>query len=65
MKMNQILFKLIFILCIILVQILATTCQKELAQALVETGPYFGGSISIESYLKSSKKIKDIKVTEA
>ena len=36
-----------------------------MAQALVETGPYFGGSISIESYLKSSTKIKNIKVTEA
>ena len=36
-----------------------------MAQALVETGPYFGGSISIESYLKSNTKIKDIKVTEA
>ena len=44
------------------VKILATTCQSKMAQVLVETGPYFGGSISIEPYFKK-KSNKDIKVT--
>ena len=34
----------------ILVRALATTCQKDKTQVLVETGSYFGGSISVEPY---------------
>ena len=48
------------------VTILATTCQSKMAQVLVETGPYFGGSISIEPYFKKKTKTnKDIKVARA
>lgn len=33
-------------------KVLATKCQKDQTSVLVETGPYFGGSISIEPYFK-------------
>ena len=34
--------------CNFTVKVLATSCQKDETQVLVETGPFFGGYISLE-----------------
>ena len=36
---------------------LATTCHKDETQVLVETGPFFGGHISLETQGQSDNKI--------
>ena len=39
------------------VRVLATTCHKGETQVLVETGPFFGGLISLENKERSDNKI--------
>ena len=51
--------KSFLVLFIFSVGILATTCHKEKTQVLVETGPFFGGSISIDQYFRPDDKSKE------
>lgn len=40
------------------VKVLATSCQKDETQVLVETGPFFGGYISLEQNGGTTKECK-------